>query len=159
MASRFFTYCRQAGCTERHNNAGGYCAKHRGNNTSFRARQQRALDSKKNDPVWKLYACVAWTKRFRDAFFGHGNTVCQRLVDGVRCRYRVEILHHIISPRERADLMYHAGPVEYNGIVLHSQIAGVCRQHHPNSEGEPKENLPHLAEIYVPTVWREIKFC
>ena len=77
---------------------------------------------------------------------------------GVRCTHPVEKRHHIISPRERPDLMYHAGPIEYNGVHLHSQIVGVCSQHHPVTEGEPKENLPRLAELYVPSVWKEIRF-
>ena len=147
MASRFFTYCREAGCTVRHNNAGGYCDAHRGNNTAFRARQQRAADSKKNDPIWKLYNSCDWTKRFCPYFEASGNIICQRIVDGQRCTRPVEIRHHIISPRERPDLMY-----------TPSNVVGVCRQHHPPTEGEPKENLARLAEIYVPTVWKEIRF-
>ena len=158
MANRFFTYCREAGCTERHNNAGGYCEKHRETNTYLIGRRQRALHSKKTDPVWRLYACAAWAKHFRNAFFGNGNVICQKIIDGQRCRFPVDILHHIISPRERPDLMYHAGEVLYNGIVLHSQIVGVCAHHHENSEGEPKENFARLNEIYVPTVWRAIRF-
>ena len=145
MPNRFFSYCKEPGCTVRHNNAGGYCDTHRGNNSVFHARQQRALDSKKNDPTWKMYG-APW-QRFCKHFEGSGNVICQRIVDGQRCTHPVEVRHHIVSPRERPDLMY-----------TPSNVVGVCRQHHPPTEGEPKENLVRLAEIYVPTVWREIRF-
>jgi len=39
-----------------------------------------------------------------------------------------------------------------------SNVVGVCRQHHPPTEGEPKENLQRLREIYVPTVWKALSF-
>jgi len=146
MPARFHRYCRERGCSERHNDASGFCSKHRENNSIFLVRKQRDAERKKGDPIWHLYNCAAWP-RFRGAFFGYGNVICQRIVDGQRCRFPVEILHHIHSPRQRPDLMYSP-----------SNVRGVCRQHHPNSEGEPKENLAHLGDIYAPTLWREIRF-
>jgi hypothetical protein len=155
MPGHFFKHCPQ--CGTRHNGASAYCAAHVKNNAAFNERQKRALASKKNDPIWRLYNCTAWPRLIKH-FEGSGNVICQRLVDGVRCTAPVEKRHHIISPRERPDLMYHVTAIEYNGMHLHSQIVGVCAQHHPVTEGEPKENLPHLAKIYVPSVWKEIKF-
>lgn len=147
MSERFARYCCEPGCTERHRNRGGYCDRHSEDNTYLRRRQARNAEDKKTDPVWRLYACVAWTKYFRQAFFGHGNVICQRIVDGVRCTRKVEILHHIVSPKKQRGLMY-----------TPSNVVGVCKQHHPPTEGEPEENLPRLGEIYVPTVWKDIKF-
>jgi hypothetical protein len=146
MPSRFYRYCYQRGCTERHNHVSGYCEKHRLDNANLRIRKERDSDRKKNDPIWKLYYCADWG-RFKLTFAGSGNAVCQRIVDGQRCTRPIEIHHHIISPKERRELMYTL-----------SNVVGVCRQHHPNTEGEPKQNLCRLAEIYVPTLCREIKF-
>jgi hypothetical protein len=43
-----------------------------------------------------------------------------------------------------------------------SNIVGVCRFHHPPTEGEPEENLPRISEIYAPTfipkILRDFKF-
>jgi hypothetical protein len=146
MPARLHQYCRDRGCTERTNDRSGYCSKHQGNNSYLRTYAERDA-ARKADPVWRLYHCVQWTKRFRDAFFSYGNVICQRIVDGERCRQSVEILHHILSPKQRPDLMY-----------TPSNIRGVCRQHHPPTEGEPKENLERLGEIYAPTIWKQLKF-
>ena len=145
MPLRLQKYCRESGCPERTNHRTGWCEKHRTNNSFLRNRAERSAASKRNDPVWKLYG-PPWT-RFKQAFFGHGNSICQRIVDGQRCGRATEILHHLISPKQRPDLMY-----------TPTNVVGVCRQHHPPTEGEPKENLDRLDEIYVPTIWREIRF-
>jgi hypothetical protein len=146
MPARLFRYCRERGCSERHNDASGYCAKHQGNNTLLLARNERNSEKQKNDPIFGLYNCAAW-RRFKEALAGYGNVICQRIENGKRCTRPVEIYHHIFSPRERRDLMY-----------TPSNIRGVCRQHHSDSEGEPKENLARLAELYFPTLWKEIRF-
>ena len=145
MPSRLFRFCRERGCAERHNDISGYCSKHRENNTYLQTRVMHNAARKRDDPVWKLYG-ADW-QRFREAFFGYGNAICQRIENGQRCRFPVEIVHHILSPRQRPDLMY-----------TPSNVVGVCRQHHPVTEGEPKENLLRLSEIYAPTLWREIRF-
>lgn len=146
MPTRLHRYCGERGCTERHNNRGRFCAKHEKDNSYLRSRAIHDA-KRKADPVWSLYNRDQWRRRFRDAFFGHGNVICQRIVDGERCRHAVEILHHIFSPKKRPDLMY-----------TPSNVVGVCRQHHPITEGEPVESLSRLDEIYVPTIWREIRF-
>ena len=147
MPERLFSYCRERGCGKQTNDRSGYCEAHILDNSYMRSRAERDANRKKNDPTWPLYNRVAW-KRFHDAFFGHGNSVCQRIeYDGVRCRRPVEILHHILSPRSRPDLFF-----------TPSNVVGVCRQHHPNSEGEPKENLARLSKIYVPTLWPDFHF-
>lgn len=145
MADRQFRYCRERGCGQRTNHPSGWCAAHQQNNSYTRSRAQYDAN-RKLDPIRKLYNCADWT-RFKEAFAGSGNVVCQRMIDGVRCRFPVEILHHIVSPRQNITLMY-----------TPSNVVGVCRQHHPPTEGEPPENLYRLAEIYVPTRWREIRF-
>lgn len=137
MPQRFSKYCRYSGCKERHRNAGAYCDKHK--DTVVVAQWQRQTERRKRDKIWKLYNCVAWP-RFKQAFAAAGNVICQRIVDGRQCSQPVEIHHHILPPQTHPGLMY-----------TFSNVVAVCRQHHPNETGEPKENLPRLAEIYVPT--------
>jgi hypothetical protein len=145
MAQRLFRYCRERGCNERTNNANGWCDKHQNDNSYQRSRA--AYDAnRKHDPVWRLYHCAAYT-RFKTKLAADGNVVCQRIVDGQRCTRPSEKVHHIISPRKNPRLMYTA-----------SNVRCVCTQHHPTTEGEPEENLTRLDEIYVPTIWKPIKF-
>lgn len=144
MPQRFAKICRQPGCTERHRNAGAYCSKHAG--IVRQAAWKRQTERRKGDKLWKLYNCAAWP-RFKAAFAAAGNVICQKIVDGTQCTHAAEIVHHILPPQERPDLMY-----------TFSNVVAVCRQHHPNTVGEPKENLPRLAEIYVTTKIPTIRF-
>src|ERR1700691_391465 len=135
MPTRFQACCLEPGCTVRTAERGGYCNAHRANNSRTAARREYDHERKK-DSVWQLYG-PAWVT-FKNALRANGNVICQRLVDGSRCRRATEIFHHIFSPRTRPDLMY-----------TPRFVVGVCRQHHPPTEGEPVENLPRLAELYV----------
>jgi hypothetical protein len=107
------------------------------------AYRNRALFDKERskDPVWKLYRCVQWTQRTRVAFLA-SNPLCQRICEDTheQCHEASIILHHLISPRVRPDLMYRW-----------TNIKAVCAQHHPVSEGEPLEHMDKLDQIYVPT--------
>jgi hypothetical protein len=143
MAQATVKICAEPGCFTRTRER--YCEAHAKDNASTRARRARDKD-RKGDNVWKLYNCQAW-ERFKQSFAGAGNVVCQRIVNGERCRYPTEIHHHLISPRVRPSLMY-----------SYSNCVGVCRQHHPVTEGEPAENLAKLAEIYIPTIAPVFKF-
>jgi hypothetical protein len=142
MGERFQKRCNEPGCIIRTADRSGYCPSHLNDNTRKR---QRALYDKErhSDPISKMYN-ANWD-RLKMMLRNRGNVICQRLVDGKQCTHLVEIFHHIISPRENRALMY-----DWRNIV------GVCKQHHPPTEGEPKENLPRLSEIYVPTVWSDL---
>jgi hypothetical protein len=144
MPHRQFRYCRERGCSERTNHPSGWCPNHQSSNSYLKARAEHDAQ-RKTDPIWKLYG-APW-RRFKLAFQSWGNVICQRIENGDRCTRPMEILHHIISPRENPSLMY-----------TPSNVVGVCRQHHPTTEGEPKENLLRLREIYVPTIWRALSF-
>jgi hypothetical protein len=145
MADRIPRICRQYGCFERTRDRSGFCAAHATSNYVTDARK-RFDHVRAKDPVWRLYNHTAW-RRFKASLSGNGNVLCQRIENGRRCNRLVEIWHHIISPKVRPDLMYTA-----------SNVVGVCRQHHPTTEGEPPENLGRLAEIYIPTVWNAPRF-
>ena len=131
-----YQQCREPGCLAR--TRGPYCQAHAVNNQVARNRAARDK-AKLDDPIWDLYNCAAWIKRFRPAFLSAGNSVCQRIENGVQCREPAKILHHIRSPRQ--------------GGAMYSfdNVKAVCAHHHPPTEGEPVENLDKLDQIYVPT--------
>lgn len=56
---------------------------------------------------------------FREAILAQ-NPFCQRVIEGVRCRYPAVIIHHLITVREREDLKFHQ-----------SNVVMCCRNHHP----------------------------
>lgn len=143
MPERFKKRCSEPGCLEKTTDRSGYCEAHRKDNV--RNRQRAAYDAERHkDPVQKLYNSITWD-RLKIRLRGLGNVICARLVDGRQCTHPVEIFHHIISPREDVTLFFKP-----------TNIRPVCRQHHPPTEGEPKENLKRLDEIYVPIIWTEI---
>jgi hypothetical protein len=144
MPGDYFRFCAEPGCSARVR--ARYCLTHEDANSAGRARSDRDRERKAGDPTTKLYKCVAW-QHFKDSFSAAGNVICQRIVDGRQCRYEVEVWHHLISPKQRPDLMY-----SYTNVVA------VCRQHHPVTEGEPPENLPRISEIYVSTKFPTIRF-
>jgi hypothetical protein len=146
MPTRFEKRCRQPGCGELTANRSGFCEQHKDSNYSIDAGREWDKRNKAN-PVWKLYRSAAWKIRFHHSFFAAGNVLCQRLVNGVQCNRPVQILHHLISPRQKPNLFF-----------TFSNVVGVCRQHHPNCEGEPVENLSHLEDVYVPTKMPSFKF-
>ena len=143
MTDGFYRYCA-SGCGIRTREK--YCPNCAKNSPATQERVQRDRNRKTSNSTWKLYNCAAW-KRFKESCTGAGNILCQRIVDGQQCRYPAEIWHHILSPRQRPDLMY-----------SYSNVVGVCRQHHPVTEGESPENLSRIAEVYVPTKTPTVKF-
>jgi hypothetical protein len=132
--------CHEPGCLRWTREA--YCPDHIKNNHALRNRAAYDHDRNMTDAVRKMYRSAAWEIRFHQSFFAAGNVICQRLENGVQCRWPVDILHHLISPRRRPDLFF-----------TYSNVVGVCHQHHPVTEGEPVENLgPRLfIDVYVPT--------
>jgi hypothetical protein len=121
MASRFQKNCREGGCCELTRDRSGYCDKHRTNNT----RRAEVRARRKNDPIWRELYGSRW-ERFKRFLSVQGNVICQRLVNGQRCEELVAIYHHLISPRERPDLVYDP-----------HNVIGLCRAHHPDTPGTP----------------------
>jgi hypothetical protein len=136
-----YSYCREPGCAIRTRSA--YCPAHLNNNEAQRRRAALDYERKKDDPVWKKYNCQAWV-RFKASFFSC-NPICQRLIDGKQCCARATLIHHILSPRVRPDLMYTFG-----------NCRALCAAHHETTEGERVENLDRLDQVYtrpkVPTL-------
>src|ERR1700730_14328179 len=122
MGDRFQKRCNEPGCPERTSESSGYCPKHLTDNT--RKRQRAVFDKARHSTTESRMYNVVWD-RLKTMVWNRGNEICQRIVDGKQCRTPVEIFHHLISPRENSRLMY-----DWRNIV------GVCRQHHPPTEGE-----------------------
>jgi hypothetical protein len=134
MADRFQKTCRQPGCGTLTRDASGYCEKHTAHVND--ARNMRNKMRMENDPVWELYG-YRWTL-LRKAIRAQGWVQCQRIINGVRCLQMADIYHHLWSPRTRPDLAY-----------VPDNICGVCREHHPVTEGSP-EWIAN--KDYIPTV-------
>src|ERR1019366_10418928 len=90
--------------------AAKHCEKHMQKNASS------------DDAVDKKYHTAAWT-HFRAALLVR-NPQCQRLDHGEECRNAGKILHHLISPRVRADL-----------FLTPSNVVALCADHHPSDDG------------------------
>jgi hypothetical protein len=134
MPQRPQNACNQPGCGKACD--GPFCSDHKKENHRVDARRKYDRD-RKNDPTYRMYtdSRYGWEK-FKQALAGHGNVICQRLVNGVRCTTPTAIRHHIISPKFRPDL-----------FTVPGNVVGVCRLHHSDEiQDDPK--------LYVPTLWR-----
>jgi hypothetical protein len=103
---------------ERTNNRSGFCGLHGNQNFAVNTRKKVDHDRKTSDPAWRLYGS-RWEK-FKHILVANGNVICARIVDREQCRVPVEIFHHLISPKNRPDLMF-----------CHENVIPLCRQHHP----------------------------
>ena len=106
-------YCKQPGCGARSRNQSGFCDSH----------QEKNIDSdyvrtRRKDPTDRLYKLARWAK-FRRMVVEQ-NWQCQRLLGIERCGNIATIVHHLISPRERPDLMFDP-----------SNVACLCAGCHP----------------------------
>ncbi len=130
--------CREPGCGQASARGSVYCEKH------IRDNQRNRTDAwrKASDPIRKMYASVRWLN-FR-AMLIRQQQSCQRLWDGVRCRNKPALVHHLRSPKERADL-----------FVVPSNCVALCEHCHPTTEGTPtwREGIE-----YAPTVFRLMSF-
>jgi hypothetical protein len=108
-------FCRQPGCPEKTRNTNGYCAGHQQNNTST----ARQVQWRQDNP---LYDTSRWRNLQHKIIVA--DCFCRRIIAGVRCDRPSKIVHHLVSPRQRPDLMF---------VV--SNLVAVCRDHHPNTEG------------------------
>jgi hypothetical protein len=141
MAERAYRYCKNPGCNVKFRGVGWYCPAHKESNLVT----QEASRRKTADPIWKRYNCVAWA-RFKLKFLSE-NPVCQRLRDGIRCQNRTTTCHHLVSPRKDPSRMYDP-----------TNVVGVCEHCHITTDGEPEQNLKHLQDFYVPSIWKAIHF-
>jgi len=143
LANRLPQQCNERGCYKRTTAKSGYCADHEKNN-SVKQREREYYKARQTDPVHCLYTepRYGW-ETFRTVLMSHGNVICQRILNGVRCTELVAIFHHLISPRVRPDL-----------FTVPKNVVGVCRACHPPTEGSPdwKPGVDFVETIYrVPT--------
>lgn len=127
-------YCKQPACGTRTRNANGFCDDHQEKNIGtdyVRARNA--------DPTDRLYKLARWY-RFRRMVIEQ-NWQCQRLLGIEQCGNAATIVHHLISPRERPDLMFDP-----------KNVAALCAGCHPGGvAGTPtwKEGKDYVATVFV----------
>ena len=141
MPERFLRHCREPLCDERTNRRSGFCELHRRNNYAIEARKKIDHHRKRSDDTWKLYG-GRW-EIFKSALLLQGNSICARIIDGKQCHVPVEIFHHLISPKNRPDLMFRR-----------DNVIPLCRQHHPIAD--TPDWKPGVD--FVPTQWRATSF-
>jgi hypothetical protein len=105
--------CKEPGCP---NNVldGTYCPQHVSNNQVKEYDRTRG----KYDPNRKLYWSARY-RRFRELLLVR-NPVCQRIVNGMRCKNPSGVLHHLIDPTVAPQLFLTAS----NAVML-------CEHCHP----------------------------
>ena len=100
-----------------------------------RAKEKYRNDDTANAP----YHGMPWINFSRE--IRRQNVLCQRVEHGVQCRYKAQLTHHLLSPRQHPAL-----------LLSPKNVVALCRSHHPDTEGDPG-NL-----LYVPTRWLEEAF-
>jgi hypothetical protein len=105
MADRCKMRCRVPGCMELV--SGHYCAKHLHANPA----SQKETDEWYKTGAWRRFAM--WIRSM--------NPMCQRLTHGVQCMKPGALVHHLISPRTRPDL-----------LLDPKNVCTLCRAHHPD---------------------------
>lgn len=141
MPERLEQSCREPGCPKRTNDRSGYCADHLRSNTARDRKKEYYAEREKNDPVRAMYRTAAWA-RFKRIRFNR-NPMCQRLIDGVQCRWPATLLHHLISPRQRPDL-----------FLEPANTVGLCANCHPPDEGTPDwvEGVDYVPSDITPPI-------
>jgi hypothetical protein len=126
MPNRLPQKCNERGCYKRTTAKSGYCDVHESEN-SVKARERAYHKARQSDATHQMYLDprFGW-EAFRAMLQMQGNVICQRIIAGLRCTADVVIFHHLVSPRVRPEL-----------FTVPSNVVGVCREHHPITEGTP----------------------
>jgi 5-methylcytosine-specific restriction enzyme A len=126
-------YGKQPGCGNRTRNEKGYCDAHLLKNATTEYQHERCKDA-----TDKLYGCARWYRLRRMML--EQNFQCQRIIGFEQCINAARVVHHIISPRERTDLMYDP-----------TNLAALCESCHPGGEaGTPDWKV---GRDFVPTIF------
>ena len=125
MADRVPKKCLCPGCSLLGAWAAGRCPEH-----EQAARLAQNAARARRDPVPR----GDWEK-FRKMLFAQGNLICQRVVDGRRCKNPTTVFHHILDREHFPTLA-----LDWRNVV------GVCAGHHQR---------PHDIDqgAYVPTLY------
>lgn len=120
-----------------------YCEKHLEANVAATARREANTLRNRHDSVGGIYDRQPWPGF--QARMIRNNVICQRLQDGVQCRNKSKVVHHLISPRQ-----------DMSRFVDPTNVVCLCAHCHPPTEGTPhwKVNVD-----FVPTVAPSILAC
>ena len=131
-------YCKQPACGNRTRNEKGYCDVHVHKNMTTDYQHERCKDI-----VDKLYGCARWYRLRRMVL--EQNYQCQRFLGFEQCTKPSRVIHHLISPRERPELMYET-----------TNLVALCDSCHPGgAAGTPDWQV---GRDYVATVFALPKF-
>jgi hypothetical protein len=130
--------CREPGCFKASIRGSAYCEGHQRTNSA----QAQDRWRKATDEISKWYHRAPWPAFKRKIL--NDNIVCQRLYDGVQCRNRSKLVHHLVSPRVLPAL-----------FVDPTNVVALCENCHPTSEGTP---LWRVGIDYVATKFRIMSF-
>jgi hypothetical protein len=108
-------YCKQSACPNRTRNDDGFCDAHK-------LKNQTTEPNKKLDETAKLYACSKWRNVSR--MVREQNYRCQRLYASIQCWSQSRLVHHLISPLDRPELMYDPKNLVALCIKCHGGQAG-----------------------------------
>ena len=97
------------------------CAQH----DDSRARDNRR---RREDPTGRFYNSAAW--RRTSEMLRRFNPICQKLTDGEACRNPAALVHHMIGPMARPDLMF----AIFDPITKKSHLVCLCKDHHPDTD-------------------------
>jgi hypothetical protein len=131
-------YCKQSGCGNKTRNEKGYCDVHLVKNATADSAREYSRVKRKN-PIDKKYDTAHWRLNFRLKILEH-NFRCQKLIGFDQCSNLATVVHHLISPRVRVDLMFEP-----------SNCVALCAGCHPGGEaGTPdwKVGRDYVATVY-----------
>lgn len=127
-------YCKQPGCGNRTRNEKGYCDSHLNKNVTTEYQRERS-----KDPTDRLYNLARWRTYYRPMLLEQ-NFRCQRMIGFDQCPNLATVVHHLVSPRAREDLMFEP-----------SNTLALCAGCHPGGEaGTPEWKV---GRDYVATVF------
>ncbi|MGA2647815.1 MAG: hypothetical protein ABSF15_24205 [Candidatus Sulfotelmatobacter sp.] len=135
-------YCKQPGCGNKTRNEKGYCDTHLIKNVTVESARAYNREKRKH-PVDKKYDTARWRFNFRPKVLEQ-NFQCQKLIGFDQCTNLSTVVHHLISPRVRVDLMF-----------TPSNVVALCSACHPGGEcGTPEwvEGRDYVKTVYkLPT--------
>jgi hypothetical protein len=126
-------YCKQPACGQCTRNDNGYCDAHQLKNITTEYQRVRSKDETNH-----LYGCARWYRLRRMIL--EQNYQCQRLVGFEQCTNLARVVHHLVSPRERPDLMYDP-----------KNMAALCDGCHPGGTAGTPDWI--VGRDYVPTIF------
>lgn len=134
------TSCAEGGCGQPSVQGSRWCERHQNNNSVLNARRDLNHNRWQHDKIYRMYNREPWPTFRRWMLIQ--NPICQRIDRfGEQCKNPANIVHHLISPRQRIDL-----------FVDPKNVACLCERCHPPDEGTPhwRPGVDYVATAFSP---------